>query len=229
MWSSRAASAATYTVEDSELRLTIPAAQGHWCEGDHQPPLRVSGIQSGIRSGPVGSTSGQQPFREGQSVREAQPEQWGWTPGYGTLQVRARMELGPSSMASVWLVGLEDAPDRCGEICLFEVFGDALVDGNAAVGMGVKPIRDPQLTGDFEAPRLELDVAEHHVYAARWEPGRVEFSVDGEPTRTVEQAPAYPVQAMGALFDFPEKGVPERPPLFAIDWIRGPASAGEAA
>ena len=58
-WSSREASAATYAVEGSELRLTIPVRQGLWCEGDHEPPLRVSGVQSG-------SLSGQQPFRDGQ-------------------------------------------------------------------------------------------------------------------------------------------------------------------
>ncbi|MET0770336.1 MAG: glycoside hydrolase family 16, partial [Solirubrobacteraceae bacterium] len=46
-WSSRADSAATYTVCDSELRLSIPAEQGLWCADDHEPPLRVSGVQSG--------------------------------------------------------------------------------------------------------------------------------------------------------------------------------------
>jgi hypothetical protein len=42
-WSSRAQSAATYDVADSELRLTIPPEQGLWCAGDHEPPLRASG------------------------------------------------------------------------------------------------------------------------------------------------------------------------------------------
>ena len=65
-------------------------------------------------------------------MREEQPAQWGWTPHYGLLEVRARMELSPRSMASVWMVGLEDEPDRCGEICVFEVFGDALGPGATA-------------------------------------------------------------------------------------------------
>ena len=47
-WSSRAASAATYGIENSCLHLSIPPEQGLWCADDHQPPLRVSGIQSGI-------------------------------------------------------------------------------------------------------------------------------------------------------------------------------------
>src|SRR6201999_2970042 len=37
-WSSRSASAATYTVEESCLRLSIPPDQGLWCADDHTPP-----------------------------------------------------------------------------------------------------------------------------------------------------------------------------------------------
>jgi len=221
-WSSRALSAATYEVAGSELRLTIPRDQGVWCEGAHEPPLRVSGVQSGVFSGEVGSTAGQQPFREGLVVREAQDAQWGWTPEYGLIEIRARMELSPRSMASLWLSGLERRPEESGEICVFEIFGEALEDGHAAVGQGIKPFRDPALSWDFEAPRLEIDVREPHVYAADWQPGRVEFLVDGEPVRTVEQAPAYPVQAMIAVFDFPEKAPPlDHVPELAVDWVRG--------
>ena len=82
-WSSRAASAATYDIRDSCLHLSIPPEQGLWCADDHRPPLRVSGIQSGNFSGPVGSTVGQQPFRTGLTVREAQETFWGWTPDHG--------------------------------------------------------------------------------------------------------------------------------------------------
>jgi hypothetical protein len=148
-WSSRADSAATYEVTESELRLTIPPGQGLWCAADHDPPLRVSGIQSGVFSGPVDSTAGQQPFREGAVVREAQETQWGWTPRYGRLEIRARMELSPRSMAAVWMVGIEDAPQRSAEICIFEVFGDAVeVGASAAVGMGVHPFRDPAIVDE---------------------------------------------------------------------------------
>jgi len=220
-WSSRAESAATCSVAGSELRLTIPADQGLWCAGDHQPSLRVSGIQSGVFSGPVGSTVGQQPFRDGQVVREEQLLQRGWTPEHGVLEVRARMDLSPRSMASVWLVGLEDRPERCGEICIFEVFGDA----PAAVGMGVHPFRDPALTDDFQQPRLDIDVSEPHVYVADWCPGRVDFLVDGEHVRSVDQAPAYPMQMMVAVFDFPEHEQASQHaghlPQLSVDYVRG--------
>jgi hypothetical protein len=223
-WSSRAQSAATYAVVDSELRLTIPTDQGLWCADEHDPPLRVSGVQSGVYSGEVGSTVGQQPFREGLVVREHQPAQWGWTPEYGRLEVRARMDLSPRSMASVWMVGLEDRPERCGEICVFEVFGDA----STAVGMGIHPFRDPSLTEEFDAPRLAIDVGEHHVYAADWRPGRVDFLVDGQHVKTVRQAPAYPVQMMVAVFDFPGRDDAaehaDHVPELAVDYVAGRTS-----
>jgi hypothetical protein len=229
MWSSRAESAATYATAESELRLTIPPEHGLWCPGDHDP-LRVSGIQSGVFSGEVGSTIGQQPFRDGLVVREFQPTQWGWTPQYGLLEVRARMDLSPRAMAAVWMVGLEDEPSRSGEICIFEVFGDALeAEGGgptAAVGMGVHPFRDPAITDEFEAPRLAIDVSELHVYAADWRPGRVDFLVDGEQVKTVRQAPDYPMQMMIAVFDFPEKaGQPDHVPELALDYVRGSAAS----
>jgi ketosteroid isomerase-like protein len=233
-WSSRAASAATYEVTGSELRLTIPPEQGLWCADDHEPPLKVSGVQSGVFSGPVGSPVGQQPFREGQAVREFQPAQWGWTPHHGVLEVRARMDLSPRSMASVWMVGLEDEPDRCGEICIFEVFGETLeADGgrpSAAVGMGVHPFRDPALTDEFDAPRMPIDVSEFHVYAADWRPGGVDFTIDGRHVKSVGQAPAYPMQMMVAVFDFPDKAAsaldPDHVPVFAVDFVRGRPADG---
>jgi hypothetical protein len=222
-WSSRAESAATYEVAGSELRLTIPPDQGVWCAGDHEPPLRVSGVQSGVFSGPVGSTVGQQPFRDGQLVREEQPAMWGWTPRYGRIEIGARMELGPRSMASVWMVGLEQEPAQSGEICVFEVFGDAVEPGVAAeVGAGIKPFRDPSLSWKFDAPRMELDIAEPHIYGVEWREGGVEFFVDRARVRSVEQAPAYPMQLMVAVFDFPEKpGPSDHVPMLAVDFVRG--------
>ena len=217
-WSSRAQSAATYTVIDSELRLTIPPEQGLWCPDDHDP-IRVSGIQSGL-------VSGQQAFADGLVVKEPQPSHYGWTPHHGRIEVRARMDLSPRSMTSVWMVGLEEEPNRCGEICVFEVFGDALEPGRAAaVGMGVHPFRDPALTDDFAAPRLELDVTEHHTYTAEWSDERVDFVVDGTRVRSVGQAPAYPMQMMVAVFDFPAHERAQahagHVPLLAVDRIEG--------
>jgi hypothetical protein len=202
-WSSRTASAATWSVADSCLRLFIPPGGGAWCAETHSPPLRVSGIQSGNWSGPVGSTRGQQPFREGLRVVEEQPRFEGHLQSGGRVEIRCRMRLSPRSMAAFWLVGLEDSPERCGELCVTEVFGRAVEPGRSAeVGMGVHRFRDPALTEDFAAPRL--DVAEMHSYAAEWDREEARFSVDGAEVRRCAGPPAYPLQMELAVFDFPE-------------------------
>lgn len=223
-WSSRAESAATYEVRGSELRLSIPPEQGLWCPVEHEGPLRVSAIQSGVFSGEVGSTLGQQPFRDGLRVREAQRPQWGWIPQYGVLEVRARMELTARSMASVWMVGIEDQAQRSGEICLFEVFGDAIDRTGPAVGMGIHPFRDPALREDFATSRLPIDVSDFHVYAADWRPARVDFFVDDHHVRAVELAPDYPMQMMIGVFDFPARPAAivhaGHVPLFVVDYVR---------
>jgi hypothetical protein len=223
-WSSRAQSAATYEVVGSELRLSIAPEQGLWCADAHAEPLRVSGIQSGVFSGELGSTIGQQPFRDGLVVREVQTTQWGWTPHFGILEVRARMELSARSMASVWMVGIEDEPQRSGEICVFEVFGETIEAAGPAVGAGVHPFRDPSLRDDFATTRLPIDVTDFHIYSVDWRPGRVDFFVDGQHVRMVDQAPDYPMQMMIGVFDFPAKPAAAlhagHVPRFVLDYVR---------
>ncbi|MFP3394084.1 hypothetical protein SB782_35500, partial [Brevibacillus sp. SIMBA_076] len=85
---------ATYLIHDSQLELTIPPEQRLWCGGDHEPPLRVSALQSGNFSGPVGSTAGQQPYRDGLRVREEQEEFRGCLVDGGTVGMRASLYLG---------------------------------------------------------------------------------------------------------------------------------------
>jgi Glycosyl hydrolases family 16 len=224
-WSSRAATAATYQLRDSCLVLSIPPDQGLWLPGEHAPPLRVSAVQSGNLSGPVGGTAGQQPWREGAVVREEQDTFLGWTPDHGHLELRGRATVTPRSMVAWWLVGLEDRPERCAEICVVEVFGHAVEPGrSAAVGMGLHRFRDPDVPEDFEAVRLPIDVAQFHTYAVDWTPERVEFSVDGEHVRSCPRPPTYPMQMMIAVFDFPERSTgddADAVPVLEIDWIRG--------
>ncbi len=224
-WSSRAATAATWTIRDSCLHLSIPPDQGCWLPGEHEPPLRVSGIQSGNWSGPVGGVRGQQPWREGAVVREAQETFRGWTPQGGHLEMRARGVVTPRSMVAWWMVGLEDEPERCAEICAFEVFGDAVTPGeSAAVGTGLHSFRDPAVPEDFEAVRLPIDVAEFHTYAVDWTADGVDFLVDGVLVRSSVQPPRYPVQMMIAVFDFPDRSTgddADAVPELVVDVVRG--------
>ncbi len=148
-WSSREVARASYDVADSVLRLRIPTGQGLWCADRHSPALRTSTIASGLYAGPLGSTVGQQPFADGLTVTEEQDPFRGWLLTEGRLTVRARADLTARSMVSVWLTGFEDEPDRCGEVCVFEVFGDTVTPTSAGVGAGVHQFRDPALREDF--------------------------------------------------------------------------------
>lgn len=205
-WSSRAATRASHHVDDGRLVLDIPVDHPLWCPDDHDPPLRVSGLQSGSWSGPVGSTRGQQRFREGQVVREEQPRFEGWLASSGRVEIRCAMEISHRSMAALWLSGFEDddAQEQCGELCVVEVFGNAVGEGSAEVGVGIKAFRDPALTQDFAAPRLAIDVAQPHAYAVDWDEEAAVFSVDDVEVRRCARPPTYPMQLMVAVFDFPQ-------------------------
>ncbi len=224
-WSSRADSAATWSVRDSALHLSIPADQSLWCSDLHDEPLRVSCIQSGSFAGPVGSTVGQQPFRDGLVVREEQPTIWGYTPRYGQVEVTMRGVITPRSMVAFWMSGIEDRPERSGEICVAEIFGDAVHDGIAEVGMGLHQFRDPALAEEFATEPLALDVAADHTYGVDWRPGSLAFSVDGEVVRRLDQAPDYPMQLMIGVFDFPAKAADDDGdvpvPELVVSHVRG--------
>jgi hypothetical protein len=228
-WSSRERSRASYRVDADGVTLDIPAGQPLWCEGDHDPPLRVSGIQSGNWSGPVGTVRGQQRFREGQLVREEQERFEGWLPSDGRVEISARMDLSPRSMAALFLSGFEDdeAQEQCGELCVFEVFGNALGPADhasAEVGVGIKAFRDPALRQDFEAHRLPIDVSERHLYAVDWSADEAVFTVDGVVLRRCPSPPTYPLQLMLAVYDFPEWSVGDDDhlvPRLVVDRIAG--------
>ncbi len=229
-WSSKAASAATYQVRNGELRLSIPPEQPRWCPDLHETPLRVSGVQSGNWSGPVGSRRGQQRFRDDLLVREAQEPLLGFTPYLGKIEVTCRATLSPRSMFSAWMVGIEDQPNRSGEICIVEIFGKDLdrdTNGHptAQLGCGIHPFRDPALSEDFAAPTLPLDITTDHTYVVDWTEQNVSFSVDGHHIRTCPQSPDYPMQLMLAVFDFPDWGTPGDPapptPELIVSSVRG--------
>ncbi|MDT7567784.1 MAG: hypothetical protein QOG76_6408 [Pseudonocardiales bacterium] len=224
-WSSRARSAATYSLRDGELRLSVPVDQPLWCADLHDEPLRVSCIQSGSFAGPLGSTVGQQPFRDGLQVREEQPTTWGYTPLYGRIEVRMRGVVTARSMLAFWMSGIEDRPEHSGEICVAEVFGDAVRGGSADVGIGLHRFRDPALVEEFSAGPLAIDVTEFHTYGVDWRPGSLAFTVDGEVVRHLDQAPDYPMQLMIGVFDFPAKAAADDVavpvPQLVVSHVRG--------
>ena len=222
VWSSRAESAASYRLEDSRLVLDLPVDHPLWCPEEHPTPLRVSGMMSGSYSGPVGSTMGQQPIFTGQRVREEQGRFEGFLSTGGHLEVRCSMDITPRSMAALWLVGFEDEPERCGEICVVEIFGKSVENGSCQVGMGLHRFRDPDLAEDWDDPRLAVDPARMHTYAVDWDADEAVYAVDGEVVRRTPRPPAYPMQIMVGVFDFPDWSTGEdhdHVPSMEIDWI----------
>lgn len=221
MWSSMVETAATYAITDEGLRLWIEPDAALWCADAHEEPLRVSAIQSGNRSGPVGSTSGQQRIDDVHTVQEAQTRFEGWLTVSGTMSIRCRMDISPRSMAAMWLNGFEDHPHDSGELCVVEVFGRSVDAHSAEIGVGLKSLDDPRLHQDFVDPRLQIDVGEFHTYSVTWGDGRSIFAVDGDVIHRSSQAPTYPMQVMIAVFDFPARliGDDDHIPELVVDWV----------
>ena len=191
-------------------RLDVPVDHPVWCAGDHEPPIRVSGIQSGSFSGPVGSTRGQQRFREGQVVREEQPRLEGWLPASGHVEIRCRMTLSPRSMGALWLAGFEDDEEQLQlrrAVRRRDLRQVRARRARARSAWASRRSATPALTQDFDAPRLPIDPADFHTYAVDWDAEEAVFSVDGEAVRRCPRPPTYPMQAMIAVYDFPEWSV----------------------
>lgn len=201
-WSSKDASAARWRIGDDGLRLGIEADTAPWAP-DLDGDLRVSSIQSGQFSGPVGSSVGQHRFRPGLVVREDQPEHRGWLMRHGVIEVRMAAVRHPDAMVACWPIGFEEQPDDCGELCIAEIFGRDLDDDGGWVGIGVKPQNDPRLREDFEKIRVDGDLTSMHDYAVEWTPERVRFFVDGRWVKTSVQSIDYPVQFMLSVYEFP--------------------------
>jgi hypothetical protein len=224
-WSSRVAGAARYALVDGTLQLRIDADQGPWCP-EFDGWLRVSSLQTGVFAGPVGSDIGQQRFRDGLVVREAQSSVALYTPQYGLFECRMTALADPANMVALWMIGYEDEPDRSGEILIAEIFGRDVTDGSAGVGMGVRVHHDPTLIDAFSVVQLDIDVRDFHMYATEWTEDYVALYVDERLVKVVLQSPAYPMQFMLGIYEFadgpePPSPLAAYPKTFAVDWFRG--------
>jgi hypothetical protein len=183
----------------------------------------VSSLQTGLYAGPVGSTVGQHRFNPAAVVREAQENRRLYTPQYGRIELRAKAIADPLNMVALWMIGYEDEPEHAAEICVCEIFGRDVGPDEAAVGMGVHPFGDPNISDEFAAEPVPIDAREFHVYAADWTLEQVSFFVDDRHIKTVGQSPAYPLQLMLSLYEFPgdEPGATPYPKQFIVDYVRG--------
>ena len=208
-WTTPDRSAARYRTGAAGLELRIDADQLPWRPEDGA--LRVSNLQTGSFSGPVGSPVGQHRHRTDLVVRTAQPTRRLWAPSSGLVEATMAATTDPTCMLALWLVGLEEgSPEQSGEICVAELFGNAIGPHGSSVRSGVKAHHDPRLRTEMSDLPLDIDASEQHAYAAEWDAHRTRFYVDDALVLAVEQGFDYPLQLMVDLFELPGRG--ERPP-----------------
>jgi hypothetical protein len=230
-WTSADRAAARYDVGGGTLRLRIDGDQPAWCP-EHTGEMRVSSLQSGAYAGPVGGTIGQHRSHDGMVVREPDAPAALYTPRYGLVELRASFSDDPTTMAALWMIGYEDQPELSGEICIAEVFGRDVGADHVGIGMGTRRFNDPSLRGDFSVEHVAIDARQPHWYAAEWTPGRVAFYVDERLVKVVTESPAYPMQLMLGIYEFPEAGASRTgpyPKTFEAGAFRAWASTASAA
>ena len=219
-WSNRALSAARYEQRDGTLRLLIESDQLPWSP-EHNGGLRVSNLQTGVFSGPVGSDIGQHHFAAELHVREAQEEQRLYTPLYGIVEAHVAANPDPNCMVALWMIGFEDQPDHSAEICIFEIFGRELDADKAIVGMGLHPFGDTRIRDEFVKVPVAMDALDFHTYSVEWLPDQVRFFIDDEAVASMDQSPDYPMQLMLNIYEFEGALSGNYPKTFEVDWVRG--------
>jgi hypothetical protein len=205
-WTTPERSAARYEIHDGMLNLRIEADQPAWRPEEGE--LRASGLQTGTWSGPEGSALG--PHRHGPDprVRTPQPRRVLYAPAAGAVEAELRASPDPTVMLAFWLVGLEgDSPEHSGEICVIELFGNAIGRESSELSLGVKAHHDPSLHDDMIRPRLPIDGTAWHTYSAEWSADEIRFYVDNEPVHAVRQSLTYPMLMLVGLFEFPESAI----------------------
>ena len=100
-WTTPQRSAARYVLTGSGLRLLIEADQPAWRVEDGE--MRVSNVQTGTFSRPLGSTIGQHRHRPDLRVRTPQRPRRLWTPSAGLVEITARASADPTCMLGLWL------------------------------------------------------------------------------------------------------------------------------
>lgn len=226
-WSSRSQSKPNYYFADNNLVLQITKDQAPWCP-EFDGKVKCSSIQTGLFSGPAGSQLGQHRFNKECVVREAQTNVQKYTPQYGYFEIRAKGPSTSATLASLWMIGYEDSAERSGEIAVFEIVGAHRSPTSSRLRHGVHPWADSAMTDEFYEQTLAIDTAQFHIYAVEWTPRQVDFYIDNQKIRTINQSPQYPMQFMLGMYELPfdhewtgqyDPNAPY-PKQFTIDYLR---------
>ncbi|GGJ42732.1 glycoside hydrolase family 16 protein [Deinococcus roseus] len=224
-WSTPDRTEARYSLTGHSLKLHIDQDQQPWNPA-FDGPLRVSNLQTGCFSGPLGSPNGQHRFKPDLKVITPQPEVHLYTPQYGYFEVRLKAVPIPGYMAALWMIGFEDQPEKSAEICICEIFGNQMTPDSAVVGYGVHPFGDPGIQDEFYKDTLPIDASCYHTYAVDWTETHIDFHVDNVKIRTIEQSPAYPMQFMLNIYEIPSQLGPDSQPdvwpkTMEVEHLRG--------
>lgn len=198
-WTTPERSAARLRRVARGIELRIEEDQADWRPED--APLRVSNLQSGVFSGPLGSAIGTHRHRDGVTVRTPTGTRILCAPTAGRVEVEVSASRDVGCMTAAWLIGTEHrgAADA-GEICLFEIDAEAIGPESRARA-GLKAHGDARLTPDMAEIRVPVDAGARHTWTAIWGDGETIIGCEGVVVRALPQAPDYPVFLMLDLFE----------------------------
>jgi hypothetical protein len=224
-WSSRERSKPNYELKNGQLLLQITKNQQPWCP-EFNGKVKCSSIQTGIFAGKLGTKIGQHSFfNPACVVREEQKKEHTFLPQYGYIEIRAKALATKSNVVSLWMIGYEDQPERSAELCVFEVKGWNVTSDKVTVGFGIHKFNDPTLQEEFYEEEFAFDATQFHIYAAKWTQNRVDFFIDNQLIKTINQSPNYPMQLMLGIYEVPvnqrDEGDFQYPKSFVIDYVRG--------
>ncbi|MBE1877213.1 hypothetical protein [Myceligenerans pegani] len=205
-WTTPERSAARYAPADGGgIALRIEEDQLDWRPED--APLRVSNLQTGTYSGPLGSRRGTHRHREdGLVVRTETPQRLLWAPTAGRVDITVTASRDEGCMLAAWLVGTEHTAEAdAGEICVFEI-DTAAVGATTVARSGVKAHGDPRMTTDMAEVTLPFDASAPHTWTVLWGDGETVIGCEGVVLRRIPQAPGYPLFLMIDLFEIGPPG-----------------------
>ena len=206
-WTTPDRSEARYRLTPEGIELRIEEDQLDWRPED--APLRVSNLQTGTFSGPVGSVRGTHRHRDdGLVVRTETPERLLFVPSRGRVDLTVSASRDAGCMLAAWLVGTEHlSPADSGEICIFEIDADSIGPTTNARS-GIKAHHDRRLSTDMAEVTLPLDASGPHTWTAIWGYGETTIGCDGYVMRRMPQAPDYPQFLMIDLFEIGDPSGP---------------------
>ena len=229
-WTTPERSCARYEMAGpSGIRLLIEETQLDW--RDEDAPLRVSNLQTGVFSGPLGSERGTHRHRpDGLTVRTHTPERLLWAPSAGRVDVTVSASLDEGCMLAAWLVGAENlSPRHSGEICIFEIDSNAIGHGETRARCGLKAHGDDYFATDMVEVVVPLDASKPHTWSVIWGTKGTVIGCEGVVVKRSPSAPNYPMFLMLDLFEIgPRSATSGAYPKSAfIHFVRGWASHGE--